>query len=61
MTIMSSHFGSTGEYYSFGNKGNFGMIDDSSVGQYACKIYKSTVSLSKAIINASIMEEMSAM
>ena len=59
--MMSSHFGSTGEYYSFRNKGTFGIVDDLSVGQYYCKKYKSTVSSSKAIINASIMEEMSVM
>ena len=31
----SKHHGSTGKYYSYGNKGNFGMVGLSSVGQYA--------------------------
>ena len=61
MSMMSSHFGSNGEYYSFGNKGNFGIIDDSFVVQYAFKKYKSTIASSKAIINPSIMEKMIAM
>ena len=34
------HFGSEGHYYSHGNKGNFGIVDGSSVGQYVIKPYK---------------------
>ena len=33
----NQHFGSEGKVYSFGNRGNFGMINDSSVTQYAIK------------------------
>ena len=28
----ATHFGSEGMYYSFGNKGNYGMVNISSVG-----------------------------
>ena len=31
MDSQSSHHGSTGSYYAFGNIGNYGMIDGSSV------------------------------
>ena len=37
----SSHFGSTGDYYSFGNRANYGMINNSSVTQYVSKKYTS--------------------
>ena len=33
------HFGSEGHYYSYSNKGNFGVVDGSSVGQYVIKPY----------------------
>ena len=34
------HSGSEGHYYSYGNKGNFGIVDGSSVGQYVIEPYK---------------------
>lgn len=37
------------------------MVDDSSIMQYAYKKHKSDVSTTKALINASILEEMRAM
>ena len=37
----SSHFGSIGKYYSFGNRANYGMIGKSSVTQYVNKKFKS--------------------
>ena len=33
----SAHFGSNGFYVSFGNKGSYALLDNSSVGQYATK------------------------
>ena len=33
----NNHHGSTGYHFSFGNKGNYGMIDQSSIAQYATK------------------------
>ena len=35
----AKHFDSVGEYYSFGNKGDFAMVNNSSVGTYAYKSY----------------------
>ena len=37
----STHFGSTGNYYSFGNRANYGMIDQSSLTQFVHKKFKS--------------------
>ena len=34
----SKNFESTGKYYSYGNKGAFGMVDNTSVSQYVMKI-----------------------
>ena len=36
----ADHNGSVGLYYSFGNKGAYEMVNNSSVGQYKCKIIK---------------------
>ena len=33
ITKKKNHNGSSGYYYIYGNKGNFGMVDGSSVGQ----------------------------
>ena len=38
-----THFVSEGLYYSFGNKGNYVMVDNSSVGQYVNRHYTDTV------------------
>ena len=38
--MHSSYFGSTGCYYSFGNRANYGMIDGSTIIQYTNKNYK---------------------
>ena len=37
MTGTTQHFESQGYEYSYGNKGNFGMISKSSAGQYSNK------------------------
>ena len=34
ITAHSSHFGSTGAYYSFGNRGHYGLINNCSVAQF---------------------------
>ena len=54
------HFGSEGHYYSYGNKGNFGIVDGSSVGQYVNKKYKNATRTTKALILADLLEEMAA-
>ena len=36
----STHHGSSGKYYSFGNKANYAIIEKSSVSQYVSKPYK---------------------
>ena len=54
----SSHFGSKGQYYSFGNRGNYGMIDDSSVALYVSKKYKNDMKHKLATMNADVLEEM---
>ena len=37
ITSEGKHHGSAGEYYSYGNKANFGMVELSSVAQYASR------------------------
>ena len=60
MSSKGKHFDSTGEYYSFGNKGNFGMVNNSSVGIYCSKLYKNIEKQKKATIIADQMEKSSA-
>ena len=52
-----THFDSSGYNYSFGNKANYAIINNSSISQYACK--KSTTSLKSNIctLNANRYEE----
>ena len=52
----SSHFGSTGKYYSFGNRANYALIDNSSVTQYVSKKFKSDVKTKVAQLDAEYME-----
>ena len=54
----SSHFGSKGKYYSFGNRGNYDMIDDSTVTLYVSKNYKNDMKYKLATMNADVLEEM---
>ena len=54
----ASHFGSEGKYYSFGNKGNYGMKNNSSVGQYTNRQYKDAAKMSMSNTNAIGLEEM---
>ena len=54
----ASHFGSEGKYYSFGNKGSYGIKNKSSVGQYTNRRYKDQSKMLKSNINATVIEEM---
>lgn len=45
---ISTHFESEGKNYSYDNKGNFGIVDGSYVGQYANKIYNDVKTSKKA-------------
>ena len=54
----ASHYGSEGKYYSFGNKGNYGMKDNSSVGQYTNRQYKDSSKMLMSNVNAIGLEEM---
>jgi len=52
------HFGSEGRYFSYGNKGNFGMVDGSSVGQYVNRKFNTESSSNKSAFNSMMIEEM---
>ena len=56
----ANHHGSEGEYYSFGNKANYGMIDQSSLALYTYKKYKNSISNELSELNANIIEVMAA-
>jgi len=58
MAGMASHFGSEGTYYSFGNKGSYEKINNSSVGQYTNRKYKDDLKMLKSNITATVVEEM---
>ena len=60
MSSKGKHFDSTGEYYSFGNKGNFGMVNNSSIGIYCSKLYRNIENQKKAKVIAEEMEKLSA-
>ena len=61
MDCHADHFGSTGSCYSFGNRGNYGMVDGSSVvPSYAAKIHKHERTNGLSKINAAILEDMAA-
>lgn len=56
----SKYFDYQEDYYSFGNKDNFGVISNSSVGMYGSKTYQNNDSNSKYMICANEMEMVSA-
>ena len=58
ITGHSTHFGSTGKYYSFGNRANYGMIDKSSITQYVLKKYNKLSSMITAEQQSQVMEEL---
>ena len=54
-----THFGSEGIYYTYGNKGNYGMVNNSSVVKYKNSSYvKSPLKIEIPHFNAVMMEEM---
>ena len=50
ITKMNNHNGSTGNYYSYGNKGAFSLVDGNFVGQYAYKFPKDQLKVTEAHI-----------
>ena len=56
----STHFVSKGNYYSHGNKGNFGIVDGSSVGQYVNKKITNKTASERATFYARLMEQLKA-
>ena len=56
ITSESKHHGSAGEYYSYGNKANFGKVELSSVAQYASR----TIGIDSHL-NGLCIEELSVM
>ena len=59
MTGRSHHFSSTGNYYSYGNRDNFGRVHNSTITQYVSKKYASIDKTKVAKENAEIMEDLS--
>ena len=57
MTLANNHHGSCGEYFSWGNKGNYGMENNSSVGCYVTKPGAKT-SLNSALIEHMVNMEL---
>jgi len=53
----SSHFGSSGKYFSFGNRANYGLIENSSITQYAPKKFGSIKASLTSELDASFMEK----
>lgn len=58
ITAHSTHFGSTGQYYSFGNRANYGMIGKSSITQYVNKKYNKLSSQLKSVCQSNVMEDL---
>ena len=59
ITKKNNHNGSSGYYYSYGNRSNFGMIDGSSVRQYSHKKFKDDVKTTKAHVIDSLVDKIS--
>ena len=58
MEGSASHFNSEGLYYSYGNKGSYVMIDNSSVGQYGNRSYDDPVENMMSDNNTDLIEEL---
>ena len=56
ISAHSNHFSSTGEYFSFSNRGNYGLINNSSVAQFADKKFKSKNKTKQASKEANDMD-----
>ena len=48
ITKKNNYNGSTGSYCSYGNKGNFGLVNGRSVGQYVYKGFKDKLKATEA-------------
>ena len=53
----SSHHGSSGNYFSFGNRANYGLLNRSSVTQYVPKKYRSNKASKASQLDAEFMEK----
>ena len=58
ITGHSSHFGSTGNYYSFGNRANYGLIGLSSLTQCVHKKFKKKSKMKEATFNTETFEQL---
>ena len=56
ITGHSTHYGSSGNYYSFGNRANYGLIDKSSLTQFAHKKFKSETKMNTVKMEAQRFE-----
>ena len=60
MTKTTHHFGSSGAVYSFGNRGNFDMIDNSSLTTCTTRHFKNEERDSHVEIDADKMDQLCA-
>ena len=58
ITGHSSHYGSKGKYYSFGNRANYAIIDNSSITQYTSKKYSGIKKSNVAQQDAEYLDKM---
>ena len=56
----ATHHGSSGKYYSFGNKANYAIVQKSSVAQYVCKPFKNDERKKKSKVQSISYEELCA-
>ena len=56
ITGHSTHFGSTGNYYLFGSRANYGLIDKSSLRKFVQKKLKKKTKTNIAKLNAQLFE-----
>ena len=52
------HFESEEQYYSYGNKGNYGLVNGSSIGTYGNKKFVKVISSEKSAFSGKLMEEL---
>ena len=58
ITGHSTHYGSKGKYYSFGNRANYATVDNSTITQYTTKKYKSIQKSNVAKMDAEYLDKM---
>ena len=59
ITKKNNHNGSSGHYYSYGNRCNFGVVDGSSVGQYTYKCFKNDLKTTSSHIRDTAVQHIS--